>query len=109
MTQLEKLSMLKTLLGIDESDTSDDRRFSVYLDAAGREILAWRYSLATEEPEEVPAEYEMIQIHAVIAGYSISGAENETAHSENGINRTFKYEDMIAYIHNHVLAIARCV
>lgn len=109
MTQFEKMSMLKVLLGMDESDMTEDRRLEVYLNAAGQEILSWRYSFATEMPTEVPAEYEVIQIHAVIAGYSISGAENETAHSENGINRTFKYEDMVAYIHNHVRAIARCI
>ena len=80
MTDAEKLSMIKTLMKLDESE---DEQISVYLSAAGREILAWRYSYAKEVPEIVPAEYEMTQVHAVIAGYSISGAENQTAHSEN--------------------------
>lgn len=109
MTDDDKLDMLKTLLNIAPRDTSEDDRLEVYLDAAKREILSWRYSLASTMPSEVPAEFEMIQIHAVIAGYSISGAENQTAHSENGISRTFKYEDMIAYIHGHVPTIARCI
>ena len=109
MTDDDKLDMLKTLLNIAPRDTSEDDRLEVYLDAAKREILSWRYSLASTMPSEVPAEFEMIQIHAVIAGYSISGAENQTAHSENGISRTFKYEDMIAYIHGNVPTIARCI
>lgn len=108
MSDAEKLSMLKTIMNISDSN-SEDSRLSVYLDAAKREILAWRYSLASAKPEDVPEEYEMIQIHAVVAGYSISGAENQTAHSENGISRTFKYEDMVAYIHGHVPAIVRCI
>ena len=100
MTNSEKLTMVKTLMGI--TDTQEDARIEVYLDASKREILGWRYSLASNAPMDVPVEYEMTQIHAVIAGYSQSGAENQTAHSENGISRTFKYEDMIAYIRAHV-------
>lgn len=107
MTDAEKLSMLKTILGIN--DESEDARLAVYLNASKREILGWRYSFANNTPEDVPPEYEMVQVHAVVAGYSISGAENQTAHSENGINRTFKYEDMIAYIRAHVLPIVRCI
>lgn len=107
MTQTEKLTMLKTLLGMDEFDDSADTLLEVYLDASKREILAWRYSFALEPPDEVPTEYEMVQIYAVIAGYGISGAENQTEHSENGIRRIFKYEDMIAYIRAHVLQIVK--
>ncbi len=109
MTNTEKLSMTKILLGLDETDTSEDSRLAVYLDASKSEILSWRYSYASNKPYEVPAEYEMTQIHAVIAGYSISGAENQTSHNENGINRTFKFSDMVDYIHAHVIPIARCI
>lgn len=106
MTDAEKLSMIKTLMGLSDSE---NERISVYLSAAGREILAWRYSYAKETPEAVPAEYEMTQVHAVIAGYSISGAENQSSHTENGIGRVFKYEDMIAYIRAHVIPIVKVV
>lgn len=51
----------------------------------------------------------MTQINAVIAGYSISGAEGEVTHSENGISRTFKYEDMVNYIRSHVIPIAKVI
>ena len=44
MTLDEKLSMVKTILGID--DNSEDKRITVYLDASKREILSWRYSFA---------------------------------------------------------------
>lgn len=100
MTQDEKLEMTKTLLGI--SDSKSDETLETYLSAAGREILAWRYSYSVQ-PEEVPLEYEMTQIYAVIAGYSQSGAEGQMTHSENGIARTFKYPDMIRYIHANVI------
>ena len=107
MSDTEKLSMIKSMLGFD--DTSEDTRLLAYLDASGREILAWRYSYSDETPSVVPTEYEMTQVSAVIAGYSQSGAENQTAHSENGISRTFKYEDMLAYIRSHVIPMVKVI
>lgn len=105
MSDAEKMSMIKSMLGFE--DVSEDNRLTAYLDASKSEILAWRYSYSSEVPTEVPAEYEMTQVSAVVAGYSQSGAENQTSHSENGISRTFKYEDMIAYIRSHVIPIVK--
>lgn len=105
MDAAEKLVMVKTLLDINESDNSEDARITVYLTAAEKEILSWRYSLSSQKVDAVPSEYEMIQVFAVIAGYSQSGAENQLTHTENTITRQFKYEDMIAYIRSHVIPI----
>lgn len=109
MTAEQKLAMAKTFLHI--TDTSEDTLISTYLTAAQQEIIYWRYSYVPSDsiPVEVPAEYEMTQINAVVAGYSISGAEGEVTHSENGISRTFKYEDMLAYIRSHVIPFARVI
>ena len=109
MTEAEKLLMVKTILDIDETDTSEDYLISVYLTAASREIIAWRYSYGNTEVTEIPNEYEMTQVFAVVAGYSIGGAEGQTSHSENGINRTFQYADMVNYIRAHVIPICRVV
>lgn len=49
-------------------------------------------------------EFDTVVISACVAGYGISGAEGQTSHSENGIGRSFKYEDMVAYIRGHVSA-----
>lgn len=103
MTVDEKIDMVELML--DDPTISSDK-IEAYLTAAEKEILAWRYSYSKQVVSEVPAEYEMTQIHAVIAGLSISGAENQTQHSENGINRMFKYPDMVAYIRSNVAPIA---
>lgn len=103
MTSDEKLDMLSILL---DPSNEDAEKLGVYLQMAEKEILAWRYSYSSQKPETVPDEYEMTQIHAVIAGFSISGAENQTQHSENGINRMFKHADMVAYIRSNVIPIA---
>ena len=67
MTQLEKLKMTKMLLGINESDTSENARILAFLSAAEKEILSWRYSLSSQKVNSVPTEYEMTQVYAVIA------------------------------------------
>lgn len=101
MTNQEKLNNLITLLGASESDSS---LLQVYLDQAEAEIISWLYSNIGEAPEglPVPTKYEWTQINACIAGFNLSGAENETHHSENGITRDFKYSSMVDYIHSHV-------
>ena len=108
MTDTEKLTLLKSLLGIAETDMADDVRLAAYLTAAGREIMAWRYSFVAQ-PDTLPVEYEMTQIYAVIAGFSQSGAENQLSHSENGISRRFKHADMLDYIHVHVIPMVKVV
>jgi hypothetical protein len=100
MTSDEKLDMLSVLLNPSNEEAE---KLEVYLQMAEKEILAWRYSYTSEKPETVPEEYEMTQIHAVIAGFNVSGAEGQATHSENGISRTFNYPDMLHYIHRNVV------
>ena len=105
MTSAEKLAMVKIMLGI-EDDTMDSL-ITNYLTCAEREILTWRYSYGREIPSSVPVEYEMTQIHAVIAGFNQRGAENQTSHNENGISRSFSYSDMVRYIRSNVIPLCK--
>jgi len=108
MDTQSKLTVIKTMLNIPISDTTLDNEISVYLDMAKSEILNWMYINKPSKRETVtavPTRYEMVQVHAVVNGYSHKGAEGETVHNENGINRTFKYDDMIAYIRTHVFQV----
>lgn len=108
MTSSEKLAMVKALLRISDSDTSEDSLITTYLTMAAREILGWRYSNANPDdiPTEVPSEYEMTQVQAVINGYTQSGIEGQTISVENGIHRHFEYSDMLRYIRSNVIPIA---
>ena len=66
--------------------------------------LARRVFIVTDDG--VPREYEMIQIHACVIGYNMSGAEGQTSHSENGTVRQYAYSDMAAFIHKNVTPYA---
>lgn len=107
MTAEAKLARLKILLEIE--GTSEDALLSEYLDMASEEILNWLYERYDEVPEgtTLPAKYDQVQIFAVIAGFSVAGAEGESIHIENGIHRYFKYPDMLAYIKSNVSPYVR--
>ena len=101
MTATAKLVQLKALLQI--TDATKDATLAAYLNFAKLEILSWLYSGDTpDDVTDVPAQYEPTQIAACVVAYGVSGGEGETGHSENGISRTFRYEDMVAYIRTHV-------
>lgn len=104
-----KLNYIKTMIGIAESDTSEDALITTYLAMATQEILNFKYSLIgiPDGQIEVDAEDEITQIFAVVTGYNQRGAENQTSHNENQIYRTFHYTDMVQYIKSNVIPYAR--
>lgn len=90
MTDTEKLEMLKALLG----DTEDsENTLSTYLTLAGKKIINKVYPF-DDTKTEVPARYETLQVE--IAAYLLNkrGAEGETQHTENGVNRSYASADV---------------
>jgi len=106
MTNEEKLQIVKIRLDIPLTDTSHDSELLVYLNFAKCEILNWmyinKYGGVPAGMTTIPPRYDMVQVEAVLVGFNQKGAEGERVHNENGINRTFKHSDMIAYIHDNV-------
>ena len=87
MTDAEKLIMLKTIVG--ESDIAHDTELTVYLALAKSKILnrAYPYDLSRTE---IPPKYDTLQCEIAAYLWNKRGAEGETAHSENGINRSYE-------------------
>ena len=109
MTDAEKLSAIKIILE-GGGEIPSDEKLSLYISLSGSEILNWMYHLVGGVPDgenEVPTKYENTQIYAVVAGYTHAGAEGESVHIENSVHRHFLYEDMLGYIHDHVLPYVR--
>jgi len=109
MTTNEKLTAIKSMIGI--TDTSEDALLTTYLTMSTQEILNYKYSLIgiPEGKTAVDADDEISQIHAVVAGYNKIGGEDQTSHNENQIYRTFKHEDMVAYIRARIIPYAKVV
>ena len=89
MTQDEKLTALKAMVGTSDSDEV----LSTYLNFAGSKILAKAYPYQNDVTE-VPEQYSYLQVE--IAAYMLNkrGAEGQTLHTENGISRSYENGDV---------------
>lgn len=91
MTELQKLDHLKILLTI--TDNREDGLLSTLLSIAGQKILdrvrPYRIALTV-----VPERYHIKQIEIAVFLYNKQGAEGQTAHNENGINRSYESADV---------------
>ena len=81
MTQLERLK-----IRITEKVT--DTELEDILESAKAVILSRRFPF-TEWPEEIEAKYKDLQIRIAVEMFNKRGAEGETAHSENGVSRSY--------------------
>lgn len=88
MTDTEKLTMLKAMTG-----EKDENVLSTYLSIAGNKVLKRAYPFDSTVTV-VPNRYAYNQVE--IAAYLVNkrGAEGETAHSENGISRSYEDGDV---------------
>lgn len=93
MTEIEKLSMLRVMVGQPNEGDWSDEVLTSYLAIAGRKIINRAYPY-DDTVTEVPRRYGYLQCD--IATYLLNkrGAEGQTAHSENGISRSFESADV---------------
>lgn len=85
MSDAEKKVMLTSM-----TEESNDAVLSTYLLLAKDTVLRVAYPYGNR-PDTVPSQYDTV--HVEIAAYMLNkrGAEGETSHGENGVNRS--YED----------------
>lgn len=91
MTNAEKLTLLKTMYG----DSEEDAVFNAYLSIAAGKIIERLYPFDNDKTEDdIPAKYHTTQVN--IANFLLGkrGAEGETKHSENGIERAYENGDV---------------
>lgn len=70
-------------------DVAEDAVLESELMAAEAMILNKMYPFGYEEGKVIPARYERLQIKLAIELYSQRGAEGQTSHGENGVNRSW--------------------
>ena len=88
MTDTEKLTMLKAMTG-----EKDESVLSTYLSIAGNKILKRAYPF-NSTVTVVPDRYGYNQVETAAYLVNKRGAEGETAHSENGISRSYEDGDV---------------
>lgn len=109
MTEVEKLSLLRAMVGTPNTDEdwSDDVLIS-YLTIAGRKIINRAYPY-DDEVTEVPRRYGYLQCE--IASYLLNkrGAEGQTAHSENGVSRSYESADVPESMLSEVIPFCKVI
>lgn len=88
MTDAEKLKMVKAMTG-----ETDEETLSAYLSIAGNKVCRKAYPF---DPAVtiVPDRYAHIQVEIAVYLLNKRGAEGQTAHSENGISRSYEDGDV---------------
>ena len=81
MTQLERLKIRIT-------ENATDEELEDILESAKAVILSRRFPFG-EHPEELENKYKDLQIRIAVEMFNKRGAEGETAHSENGVSRSY--------------------
>lgn len=93
MTDSEKLTMLKALIGTT-SLTND--ALLVYLDIAADEVLRKCYPFAADTQQyTVPDRYVTIQVRLARNEVLKRGAEGQSSMADNGVNRVYESDDVL--------------
>ncbi len=91
MTDEEKIARFEVLIS---PDTASTELIQHLLFQAEGIVLGRRYPFGTPEGATVTSAYEHIQLQIALELYAKMGAEGQTSHNENGINRTYEASDV---------------
>lgn len=106
MTTEEKLSRLEVLIS---PDTASTELLEHLLWQAEGIVLNRRYPFGTPEGATVTSAYEHIQIQIAVELYSKMGAEGQTGHNENGVNRSYEAADVSPSLLKRIVPVAGSV
>lgn len=106
MTNEEKIAELAVLIS---PDTATTELLSVLVKQAEGIVLNRRYPFGPPEGATVPSKYEHIQMQIAVELFSKMGAEGQTAHSENGISRTYEAADISPSLLHRIIPICGSV
>ena len=106
MTENEKLVRLEVLISPDTASTD---LLLYLLEQAEGIVLNRRYPFGPPEDAMVPAAYEHIQLQIAVELFSKMGAEGQTAHKENGVDRTYEAADVSPSLLRRIVPVAGSV
>jgi hypothetical protein len=91
MTSQEKKARLAVLIS---PDTASDDLLDALLSQSEGIVLNKRYPFGIPEGATVPTQYEHVQLQIAVELFAKMGAEGQTGHNENGVNRTYEAADV---------------
>lgn len=87
----------------------EDALLEAALERARLGILELRFPFGFEANQELEAQYMGLQLEVAIEIISKIGAEGETAHSENGVSRTYENAGISNSLKRRVVPMAKVV
>ena len=106
MTENEKLVRLEALISPDTASTD---LLQTLLEQAEGIVLNRRYPFGPPEGAMVPVAYEHIQLQIAVELFTKMGAEGQTAHKENGVDRTYEAADVSPSLLRRIIPVAGSV
>ena len=89
MTDAEKITMVRTLADENDATKMSDTVIAVYLSKAQAAIGRRQYPFGLPTNFAIEGRYEVLQCELAARYINRRGGEGETAHNENGVNRTY--------------------
>jgi len=102
MNQLEKLKVWLP-------DVKNDALLQLALERAEQEILALRFPFDGTSDKVLEPQYMGLQLEMAIELIAKMGAEGETAHSENGVARSYENAGISDSLKRRVIPMAKAV
>jgi len=106
MTDEEKIARFEVLIS---PDTASTELLQHLLGQAEGIVLNRRYPFGPPEDASIPAVYEHIQLQIAVELFSKMGAEGQTGHNENGVNRTYEAADVSPSLLKRIMPVAGSV
>ena len=106
MTDEEKIARFEVLISPETASTA---LLQNLLWQAEGIVLNRRYPFGAPEWANVDSAYEHIQIQIAVELFAKMGAEGQTAHNENGVNRTYEAADVSPSLLRRIVPVAGSV
>ena len=107
VTYTSKLEMVRAMCGQD-AENAPDSLLETYILTAGNAILNRRYPLLADRNNlPVPDQYAVLQCEIANETFQKRGAEGETTHNENGVNRSYETAGVSSSLLKRVVPCAK--
>lgn len=106
MTNEEKITSLAALIS---PDTANVDLLSELITMSEGIVLNKRYPFGIPDGTTIPKQYEHIQLQIALELFSKRGAEGQTEHDENGINRKYEAADVSPSLLKRIIPVCGSV